>query len=197
MIRPPADGTPQRELKLTHQSAGPGRERLNPAQVRVVRLTDDGVIPNNPELPLILYQNALQLPERDPAAWVEELLAGNGWEGSWRNGIYPYHHYHSTAHEVLMVFRGRATVQLGGEHGIITKIQRGDGMVLPAGVGHKNMEHSDDFAVVGAYPHGQHWDLCYGRPGERPKTDKNIARVGRPTSDPLYGPEGPLMDHWK
>src|SRR5262245_34237964 len=100
--------------------------------VRSILLKDDGVIPNNPRLPLLIYHGALNLPPREAAAAIERLLESNHWGGSWRNGIYTYHHYHSTAHEVLLVYKGSATVQLGGEHGIIETIKRGDVLIIPA-----------------------------------------------------------------
>lgn len=165
-------------------------------QVICELLKDDGSIPNNPQLPLLVYQGALQLPVQDPAAAIEELLAGNEWGGSWRNGIYNFHHYHSTAHEVLVCYRGTAKVQLGGESGITLTLKQGDVVVIPAGVGHKNLGNSDDFRVVGAYPPGQDWDMNYGKPGERPQTDENISRVPLPPSDPVYGDNGPLCEHW-
>jgi len=59
------------------------------------------------------------IPKRDPASVIERLLKTNEWGGSWRDRIYPYHHYHNTAHEVLAVFSGSAKVQLGGELGTI------------------------------------------------------------------------------
>ena len=160
------------------------------------QLADNGVIPNNPKLPLMIYKEALKLPEREAAESIEELLRANQWGGSWRNGIYPYHHYHSTAHEVLLVFCGSAKVQLGGGRGITETISPGDVIILPAGVGHKNLASSQDFAIVGAYPEGQDWDICYGKPGERPRVDRNIARVEMPKADPVYGPNGPLMQRW-
>ncbi|HEX6110927.1 MAG TPA: hypothetical protein VFZ10_01380, partial [Geminicoccaceae bacterium] len=55
---------------------------------------------------------------------------------------------------------------------------------------------SPDLLVVGAYPRGQSFDLCRGRPEERPQAVENIARVPLPDSDPLYGAEGPLVQHW-
>src|SRR5262249_21205264 len=97
-------------------------ELLNDPQVSSHKLEDDGVIPNNPTLPLLLYRGALNLPPRDPASAIEHLVARNKWGGTWRNGIYNYHHYHSTAHEVLLVYAGSATVQLGGEGGITETI---------------------------------------------------------------------------
>ena len=75
------------------------------SEVRAYRFEDDGRIPNNPELPLLLYPGAVDGSERDPSR-CKELLAGNGWGGSWVNGVFPYHHYHSTSHEVLVVVGG-------------------------------------------------------------------------------------------
>lgn len=159
-------------------------------------LADDGSIPNNPTLPLLIYQSALRLPEQNPAGVIEEIFAANQWGGSWRNGIYTFHHYHSTAHEVLGCYSGSVEVQLGGENGLKLSMQRGDVVIIPAGVGHKNLSSSADFRVVGAYPPGQNWDMNYGKPGERPQADENIARVPLPPADPVFGNDGPLVEHW-
>jgi uncharacterized protein YjlB len=157
---------------------------------------DDGSIPNNPKLPLLIYSRALALPATDPATSVLQLFESNQWEEGWVNGIYTYHHYHSTAHEVLGIVAGSAIVQLGGELGVKRTFYAGDVVVIPAGVGHKNLGSSSNFKVVGAYPAGQEWDLCYGKLKERPKADTNIARVPLPESDPVYGPSGPLLRYW-
>jgi uncharacterized protein YjlB len=159
-------------------------------------LSDDGTYPNNAKLPLLVYQAAVRLQGPDPAATFEDLFAANGWGGSWRNGVYGYHHYHSTAHEVLGVYRGSARVQLGGPEGAVFEVHPGDVVLIPAGVAHKNLGASGDFGVVGAYPAGQRPDIKYGRAGERPRADRAIAQVGRPAADPIYGPQGPLSEHW-
>jgi|SRR5579862_2232596 len=159
-------------------------------------LPDTGTIPNNANCPLLIYRGALTLSQDDPAATSERVLRSNQWGGTWRNGIYPFHHYHSTAHEVLICYRGTARVQLGGEPGVTETINLGDVILIPAGTGHKRLHASDDFAVVGGYPRGQDWDMCYGKPGERPRTDHNIARVPLPQADPIYGQDGPLLKHW-
>jgi uncharacterized protein YjlB len=159
-------------------------------------LTDDGTYPNNEQLPLLVYKRALRLPEEDPAAAIESLFAGHGWGGSWRDGVYAFHHYHSTAHEVLGVYDGTARAQFGGPDGIILEVERGDVVLIPAGVSHKNVGSSADFRVVGAYPRGQRPDMNYGRDGERPAADERIANVPRPEADPVYGQGGPLDEHW-
>jgi uncharacterized protein YjlB len=157
---------------------------------------DDGSIPNNPRLPLLVYPGALSLPDDDPAATCEAVFAANDWGGSWRNGIYPFPHYHSTAHEVLGICRGEASARFGGEVGIELTVRAGDVVVIPAGVGHQNLGSSPDLLVVGAYPRRQRFDLCRGRPEERPHALENIARVPLPAADPVYGADGPLVEHW-
>ena len=97
---------------------------------------------------------------------------------------------------MLGIYGGSARVQLGGDHGWIQEVYAGDVLAIPAGVAHKNLGSSDDFGVVGAYDRGLRWDMNYGRPGERPRADRNIAQVRLPKADPVYGPEGPLLEHW-
>ncbi len=157
---------------------------------------DAGTIPNS-RLPVLLYPGVLTLPKEDPAAAIETLLRDNQWGDDWRNGIFSYHHYHSTAHEALFVYSGSAKVQLGGEQGPVETIGMGDVIVIPAGVGHKNLGSSNDFHVVGAYPPQQRVDMNYGKPGERPRVDENIARLALPLTDPLFGKQGPLLEHWR
>jgi uncharacterized protein YjlB len=154
---------------------------LNRPEVVATVLKDDGKIPNN-QLPLLFYRGAVNLESRDPAAVFEELFQSNDWTNTWRNGIYTYHHYHSTTHEVIGVAKGSATIQFGGERGIKQKITSGDVVIIPAGVAHKNL--------------GAEWDMNYGRPNERPAADENIARAAMPRNDPLYGSSGPLLQHW-
>ena len=165
-------------------------------EAAVHRFADDGTIPNNPTLPLLVYPGALNLPEDDPAAACETVFEANGWGGSWRNGIYPFAHYHSTAHEVLGICRGEAKVRFGGNTGIALTVRAGDVVVIPAGVGHHNLGASADLLVVGAYPRGQRWDLRRGLAEERPQVLDNIARVPLPAADPMYGANGPLVQHW-
>jgi uncharacterized protein YjlB len=159
-------------------------------------LADDGRIPNHPTLPLLVYQGALTLPETDPASRAEAIFRRNGWGGLWRNGIYAFHHYHSTAHEALAIVRGEAVVQLGGEGGITLSVSAGDVLVLPAGTGHKRLSASRDLLVGGAYPPGQTWDLCRGEPGERARVLANIRATALPETDPILGESGPLVECW-
>jgi len=130
--------------------------------VREYRFEDDGSIPNNPTLPLLVYPQVLAEHERDPSR-CKELLAENGWGGAWVDGVFPYHHYHSTSHEVLCVVGGRARITFGGPEGETVEVRVGDVAVVPAGVGHCRESSGGAFSVVGAYPRG-HGEL---RPAHR------------------------------
>ena len=154
---------------------------------------DDGGIPNS-ALPVLVYQ---AVSEARDAASCEALFAGNGWLGAWRNGIFSFHHFHSTAHEVLGIVAGSASVVLGGPSvGRRFEVAEGDVLVLPAGTGHCNEGASGDLLVVGAYPHGMPWDIRRGDPAEHDEALANIRAVPLPDADPVCGTDGPLMTLW-
>lgn len=157
---------------------------------------DDGSIPNNPQLPLLLYPRGLKKEQKNPNEALA-LLGSHGWTNGWVNGIFSYHHYHSNTHEVLAVVSGTAEVKLGGEQGKKFQIQAGDVILIPAGVGHCRLSSSPDFQVVGAYAGGQSYDLCKGKPEERPQVLENIKNVPLPDNDPVTGRVDPLYQHWK
>jgi uncharacterized protein YjlB len=154
---------------------------------------DDGVFPNS-RLPVLIYRGVLATPE---AAAFERMFDANRWSPAWRNGLFSVHHYHSTAHEVLGIYGGQVTARLGGPRGATVTLAAGDVVVIPAGVAHKNDGASADFRVVGAYPDGSGPDMQYGKPGERPGTDRNIAAVPAPAAHPVHGSAGPLTRLWR
>jgi uncharacterized protein YjlB len=173
-------------------------ELVRKREPRVLRFKDDGVIPNHPRWPLVIYRNAVSLPKAfDPAAVFEELFGANRWGESWRNGVYDYLHYHSRIHEVMGVARGSAVVQFGGKQGRKVTVKRGDVVVLPAGTGHECVTASDDFLVVGAYPATGTYDVCRTSPEEYANAVKTVPKVAPPRRDPIYGKAGPLLKLWK
>ena len=159
-------------------------------------IAENGGFPNNRNLPLIIIKQALRGDLISPENFEKQFNV-NSWPAAWRNGLYNYHHYHSTAHEVLGVYSGWVHARFGGPGGDILKAEAGDVIIIPAGVSHCNKGQSQDFMVVGAYPAGQSWDMKYGKTGERPAADHNISNVTTPKSDPLFGAQGPLMRLWQ
>jgi uncharacterized protein YjlB len=160
-------------------------------------LAPSGGIPNHPRWPLLVYPNAVAIGGADPAAAFEALFDRNGWPAAWRNGIHPFHHFHCRAHEALGVYSGEATVQLGGEDGIVFTAQPGDVIVLPAGTGHRKLSSRGVLGIVGAYPAGQHPDMCTPRVSDLARRIAAVARVPAAPRDPVCGDDGPLIHHWR
>lgn len=161
-----------------------------------LRFADDGRIPNS-RLPVLVYRGVLPPGTKDPAATFEALFLRHGWPPQWRDSVYDFHHYHSTAHEVLGIAAGHARLKLGGEHGQEVDVGPGDVLVLPAGTGHRRLSADQAFLVVGAYPEGQHWDVLLGDPSDRPAALERIAAVPRPAKDPVGGAAGAAVTLWK
>jgi uncharacterized protein YjlB len=170
---------------------------LRKRKPHLYRFKDDGLIPNNPRWPFVIYKSVIRLPESlDPAAVFEELFKSNGWDDLWRDGIYDWLHYHSRVHEVLGIARGSAKVQFGGTKGRTVTLRAGDVAILPAGTGHQCFKASDDFLVVGAYPPTGTYDECTSVK-DRKKALSSIPKTARPRKDPVYGKDGPLLRAWR
>lgn len=160
-------------------------------------LEDDGRVPNNPSLPLVLYDDVFS-----PGTGTDTAIARfaeNGWQGAWVNGIYDFHHYHARAHEVLANLGPTVTVQFGGDRGPVVDFPVGAVVVIPAGGGHCRVSQRGGLTIVGAYPVGQaDWDLKRAdSPDDYARAHSEIARVAMPDKDPVSGDDGPLLAHWR
>jgi uncharacterized protein YjlB len=85
----------------------------------------------------------------------------------------------------------------GGEENasrIEALVGRGDVIIIPAGVGHRLLDDfGSGFEMVGSYPIGKSWDMCYGKAGEEKKI-QTITSLGYFEKDPLYGDQGPVLE---
>jgi uncharacterized protein YjlB len=155
-------------------------------QIEQLLLPAHDWVPNHPRLPVRIYRSV-----RGPdgalldADGLEARFAGNGWLPQWRAGIYDFHHFHSTAHEVLGVYIGHARLMLGGPGGQEVTVQPGDVLMLPVGTGHCCLQASRDFQVVGAYPQGQDWDIQRSAPDQAMRA--RMAALPDPRHDPVMG----------
>ena len=169
----------------------PNAETLD---IRAYRLAGNGAFPNNARLPALVYRSALAA---DPSA-ASELFRRNGWGNDWVNGVFSYHHYHSNSHEALAVLDGAAELELGGPGCVRLSVSAADVLVLPAGTSHSKVSASPPFSVAGAYPGGSDYNT-------RTEADdtalaeirREILAVPLPEQDPLFGPDGPLLQRWK
>jgi len=141
---------------------------------------------NHPRWPLLVYPEVLKEPGAEA---FEDLFNRNRWPAAWRNGVFPFLHFHSNSHEVLGVYAGEVTVQFGGESGVTLTARPGDVVILPAGTRHKRIASRGVLGIVGAYPEGSHPDTCRD-------CSKKIQDVPLPACDPVHGPGGPLFTYW-
>ncbi|KAK3633150.1 hypothetical protein LTR56_015926 [Elasticomyces elasticus] len=119
--------------------------------VRQHVLPPTSLIPNSP-LPLMHYR------PKDPLSpnTFRDLCGQNGWQVQWiyRYGDTQRSHYHSAAHECMVVLSGTATIRFGvadtsldlhentyglarEEGGLEIEARAGDIFILPAGTAHK------------------------------------------------------------
>ena len=166
-------------------------------EIIVRKFAHSGSVPNNLDLPLVIYRSALPAGRRDLPGEIEALYRDNGWGGAWRWSVYDFHHFHANAHEVLAVSSGQARIQFGGDDGEAFDVGVGDVVFIPAGVGHKRLGSTDDFQVVGGYPVGQVPDMRRDDSTAVASLEDGINRVPIPAADPIYGVTGPLRRLWR
>lgn len=164
------------------------------AAVQILMFDRNEWVPNNPRLPVLIYPKAIAVHDSDPAALFERIFSTNGWPPQWRYGVYTYHHYHTEGHEVLGIANGHARLMLGGPNSFVLEVRAGDALLLPAGTGHCNLACSDDFLVVGAYPPGQHADICREAPSKAQLA--SIDKLPYPDQDPVQGLQGAVHQYW-
>jgi len=154
--------------------------------------------PNN-KLPLLIYKNACMLGKQKKIAvqLLQKIFNKNNWKNSWSNGIYSFHHYHSNTHECMGIVSGKAWVIFGGTGGIKLLLEKGDVVIIPAGVGHKCSKASADFLCVGAYPGGVEYDTNLGTTEQFTKAKLRVEKLPKPSLDPVFGKEGFLKSFWK
>ncbi|MFL9858648.1 cupin domain-containing protein [Paraburkholderia madseniana] len=151
-------------------------------------------VPNNRKLAVAIYHTALPAASSDLAAEFEALFEHNQWPPQWRNSIFDYHHFHSTAHEVLGIASGSAQVIVGGPGGRMVTVEAGDALLLPAGTGHCLQSFDGYLNVIGAYPAGQQWDIR--RSALTPQELAAMDKLPFPASDPVLGERGPVIEQW-
>ena len=173
-------------------TAAAGAERK--IEIERLQLSPNGWMPNNERLPVMLYRRAFEL-SGDVASRMEQSFEAHAWPPQWRNGVYDFHHYHSTAHEVLGFAAGSAKLMLGGEGGHTITVSAGDVAVLPTGTGHCRLAADAEFLVIGAYPANQHWDICRAAPDAEAR--ERMRTLPFPASDPVAGSDGVLVSAWR
>lgn len=159
-------------------------------------IKDDGIFPGS-IFPVLFYRGVLKLPFLFASASIRGIFGKHDWDNTWRAGIFTYRHYHSNTHEALGIARGETVLELGAEQDVCLTLRKGDVVVIPAGVAHRNLGKENDVVCVGGYPGGMQYNMKYGKAGERPEADDEIAKIPLPEYDPIFGKNGPLVRIWR
>ncbi|KAF2762210.1 cupin domain-containing protein [Pseudovirgaria hyperparasitica] len=170
---------------------------LTSLRVSTHQIPAHNLIPNTSiqHKPVLIYHSCFQ--NASASAIEAHLTRITVVAPQWRYTMYSQTHYHSTTHEVLCIVHGKAKLCFGGEDNpgrVEPVVQKGDVVVVPAGVGHRLMKDLDGgFQMVGSYPSdAKVWDMCYGKEGEEEKVD-GIRGLGWFERDPVFGDEGPVL----
>ncbi|OCL14168.1 hypothetical protein AOQ84DRAFT_52938 [Glonium stellatum] len=170
---------------------------LSSLRVSANQIPAYSLLPNTSVLhkPLLIYHSVFH--SSTSASAIEAHLAATGVVvPQWRYTMYSTTHFHSTTHEVLCISRGKARLCFGGEDNpgrVEAEVTIGDVVVVPAGVGHRLIDDLEGgFEMVGSYPKGCSWDMCYGKKGEEEKVE-GLKSVKWFEKDPIYGDQGPVV----
>lgn len=172
---------------------------------------DDGVVPNS-RLPVVIYRGVLDFPPSDLTEKWGELTQLVHFRG-WTYGLFttacslPEYLHYVTAHQCLAVMQGEVKLQFGGPTGMNFSLKSGDAVFLPAGVGRKQIQKSEDLYFLGFSSGNQEWEEFSenGRqrvsrdiadPGARAAALAKIAALPLPVKDPFFD-DNRLLYRWK
>ncbi|KAK5048033.1 hypothetical protein LTR84_006223 [Exophiala bonariae] len=143
--------------------------------------------------PLLIYHGVF--PKSSTSIIESHLKSVGEVSPQWRYTMYSDSHFHSNTHEVLAIASGSAKCCFGHEDNdgrVEPILEKGDVVIIPAGVSHRLIQDYGGFQMVGSYPVGNSWDMCYGRSDEKEQV-KQIATLNWFTKDPIYGDNGPCL----
>lgn len=175
-----------------------GPNPLSSLKVSRHQIPAHGLIPNTSiqRKPLLIYHAAFA-SSTSASAIEKHLFSIGAVTPQWRFTMYSTTHFHSTSHEVLCISNGSARLCFGGDDNegrVEPVVEEGDVIIVPAGVSHRLVrDREGDFEMVGSYPPGYQWDMCYGKKGEEAKS-QSISKLPWFETDPIYGEKGPALE---
>lgn len=166
--------------------------RINPD---IFYFKEDKNIPNSP-FPLLIYRGFFDKEYEACEDWLQKRFSSNKWFPAPGLQVFGFTHYYINTHIVLGICSGEAKWQLGGALGITTSIEKGDVIVIPAGVALRHLESDKDFKIVGACSVNVVPEVQKERNGNLMYGHNYIAGVALPETDPILGPEDGQLTIW-
>ncbi|MBO9595504.1 MAG: cupin [Niabella sp.] len=154
----------------------------------------DHLIPNSPH-PLLVYRNFFNKEGEACENWLKKKFAAHHWFPF--AGVPPFDaiFYYINTHVVLGVCAGVAKWQLGGTLGLTMVVEKGDVLVIPAGVALQHLESSVDFKITGASALNVVPKIRKETSGHS-KDPGHVADIPIPETDPVLGTDDGLLTIW-
>jgi hypothetical protein len=87
-----SNGTQKTAITQTSKQESPSNKSF--VKVQTFTFKDDGTIPNNPYFQVLIYPGAF----KGRTGQIVKTFEKNNWGNNWVDGVFPYHHFHSTSH---------------------------------------------------------------------------------------------------
>lgn len=156
---------------------------------------EEDTIPNSP-LPVLIYRGVFDKNYEPCEEWLIKKFVSNKWIYNQAHHVFRYCHYYSNTHVVLGICSGNADLSIGGTSGITARIEKGDVVIVPAGVGLQLADASKDFKLVGAYSTKDTPTMMKDDGVGRALAEIQITATELPDLDPILGPEDGLLNIW-
>ncbi|MBZ4190471.1 cupin domain-containing protein [Niabella beijingensis] len=154
---------------------------------------EDQQIPNSP-FPLLVYRGFFDKDYAACESWLQKKFTANKWFPLPAFKIFDDTHYYSNTHIALGVCAGEAQLQLGGTLGITTTVEKGDVVILPAGVALRLIGSGSSFSMVAASSVKVPLEMHREQNGQAAGSAlHNII----PDTDPILGRKEGLQDIWQ
>lgn len=133
-------------------------------------------------LPVLLYKGIINIPMLFEEHYLKTLFEPKNWKNVWKTEIFAYRHYQHVAHEVMGVYKDKALLMLGDKEQISVVLEKGDVLVIPAGVEIKNLNPENSVKCSGTYD----GDVNYGKTIGQSIPDFNLRKLRLPQNHSAY-----------
>ena len=163
-------------------------------QAELLFFRENKVAPNS-HLPALFYKKAFEENNESLEDQMYSIFNNNKWNGTRKGRIRTGRYYHTASHEVIGITKQAIFIELGGFNGSRHILEKGDVLILPAGVSIRLIKGAGHDVRRGFSAEPTE-NMQYAKASYREKAKEAIACIPIPKTDPIYGRSGGLVDIW-